>query len=294
MDAALIVTGLVNGIILGMVYSLIGASLNVLYGVLRVVNFAHGEFIILGSFFAYFAFTLLGVPPLAAVPLAAVAFFGVGWLLYYLLVPRLARSDEPETSSFLMTYGLALMIVAAMLRVFEADTRALDYSFDPISVKLGIIYVQTARLNALGVNAGIVVLLTWFLYFTYYGKALRAAIMNREAIQIVGVNIHRLSALAFGLAAALAGATGVLIALVFPVISPFVGPDFTLLGFVVIVLGGLGHPVGAIAAGVIFGVTEQLATAFLPQAWAPVVGFSILILVIFIRPTGLFGRVQQR
>lgn len=291
---ALIVTGLVNGIILGMVYSLIGASLNVLYGVLRVVNFAHGEFIIVGSFFAYFGFTLLGIPPLASVPLAAIAFFGVGWVLYYLLLPRLARSDEPETASFLMTYGLALMIGAAMLMVFEADTRALDYSFDPISVKLGMIYVPTARLYALGVNLMIVAALTWFLYFTYYGKALRATIMNREAIQIVGVNIHRLSAAAFGIAMALAGATGVLIALVFPAISPFVGADFTLLGFIVIVLGGLGHPVGAIVAGIIFGLTEQLATVFLPQAMAQIVGFSILILVIFIRPTGLFGRVQQR
>ena len=290
----LILSGLINGVIVGMLYSLIGCSLNVLYGVLRVVNFAHGEFIIVGSFFAYFLFTGLGIDPLLSVPISAIAFFGVGYVLYYLLVPWLAKSDDPETSSFLMMYGVALMLAASMLMLFEADTRALDYSFDPISIQIGMVYVPTARLVALAVNIAIVLALSWYLYFTYYGKALRAAIMNRDAIQIVGVNIHRLSAIAFGLAAALAGATGVLIALVFPTISPFVGPDFTLIGFIVIVLGGLGHPVGAIVAGVLFGITEQMATVFLPQAMAPIVGFSILILVIFLRPTGLFGRVQAR
>jgi branched-chain amino acid transport system permease protein len=290
----LIVNALINGIIVGMLYSLIGCSLNILYGVLRVVNFAHGEFIIVGSFFAYFLFTGLGIDPLISLPLAAVLFFAVGYVLYYLLLPRLARSDDPEISSFLMMYGVALMLAASMLMLFEADTRALDYSFEPISIKIGMVYVPTARLVALGVNLLIVIALTWFLYGTLYGKALRAAIMNRDAIQIVGVNIHRLSAFAFGLATGLAAVTGVLLALVFPSISPFVGPDFTLIGFIVIVLGGLGHPVGAIVGGILFGLTEQLATVFLPQAMAPIVGFSILILVIFLRPTGLFGRVQAR
>ena len=290
----LIINALVTGVILGMLYSLIGCSLNILYGVLRIVNFAHGEFIIVGSFFAYFLLKGLGIDPLLSLPLAAVIFFGLGYGLYFLLVPRLARSDEPETSSFLMMYGVALMLAAGMLLLFEADTRALDYSFEPISIKIGSVYVPTARLVALAINTVIVIALTWFLYGTYYGKALRAAIMNREAIQIVGVNIHRLSAAAFGLATGLAAVTGVLLALVFPTISPFVGPDFTLIGFIVIVLGGLGHPIGAIVGGVLFGLTEQLATVFLPQAMAPIVGFTILILVIFLRPNGLFGRIQAR
>lgn len=294
MYSFLLLSGLVNGIIVGALYALIGCSLNVLYGVLRIVNFAHGEFIILGSFFAYFVFTGLGISPLVSVPLSAVVFFVAGYGLYFLLVPRLARSDEPEISSFLMMYGFALMLAAAMLLAFEADTRALDYSFDPVSVQVGSIYVPTARIVALAINAVIVVALSWFLYFTYPGKALRAAIMNREAIQIVGVNIHRLSAFAFGLAAGLAGITGVLLAMVFPTISPFVGPDFTLVGFIVIVLGGLGHPLGALVGGVLYGLAEQMATVFLPQAMAQIVGFAILILVIFLRPTGLFGRVQSR
>lgn len=290
----LILNGLVNGIVVGVVYSLIGCSLNVLYGVLRVVNFAHGEFIIAGSFFGFVLFEQFGVNPLYSAPLSGVIFFAVGYGLYYLLMPRLARADDPETSSFLMMYGVSLILAAALLVLFEADIRTLGFRFAPVSVKIGMVYVATARLVALGMSAVVVILLTWFLYFTLYGKALRATIMNRDAIQIVGVNIHRLSAAAFGLALGLAGITGVMISLVFPAFSPFSGPEYTLIGFIIIVLGGLGHPVGAIIGGIIFGLAEQMATVFLPQAMSPIVGFSILILVIFLKPTGLFGKTQLR
>jgi branched-chain amino acid transport system permease protein len=209
-------------------------------------------------------------------------------------MPRLAKSDDPETASFLMMYGVALMGAAIMLMLFEADTRSIDYTFDPVSAPVFSVYVPTSRLVALAVNVVIVAGLAWFLYRTLPGKALRAAIMNREAIQIVGVNLHRLSAGAFGLALGLAGATGAVLAMVFPAFSPFSGPDYTLIGFIIIVLGGLGHPIGAVVGGMLFGVVEQVATAFLPQAMAPMVGFSILILVIFLRPAGLFGRTALR
>ena len=294
MYSFLLLNALINGVVVGAMYALIGCSLNVLYGVLRVVNFAHGEFVIGGAFLAFVLFEQFGLNPVASAPIGFVAFFIVGAALYYLLMPRLAKSDDPETASFLMMYGVALMGAAIMLMLFEADTRSIDYSFDPVSVKVASVYVPTSRLVALAVNVVIVAALAWFLYRTLAGKALRAAIMNREAIQIVGVNLHRLSASAFGLALGLAGATGALLAMVFPAFSPFSGPDYTLIGFIIIVLGGLGHPVGAIVAGVLFGVVEQIATVFLPQAMAPIVGFSILILAIFLKPTGLFGRVALR
>ena len=294
MYSFLILNALINGVVVGAMYALIGCSLNVLYGVLRVVNFAHGEFVVGGAYLAWVLFQQFGLNPVAAAPVGFVAFFGVGVALYFLLMPRLARSDDPETASFLMMYGVALMAAATMLMLFEADTRSIDYSFEPVAVKIASVYVPTSRLVALAVNVVIVAALAWFLYRTLPGKALRAAIMNREAIQIVGVNINRLSAGAFGLALGLAGATGALLAMVFPAFSPFAGPDYTLIGFIIIVLGGLGHPVGAIVGGVLFGVVEQMATVFLPQAMAPMVGFSILILVIFLRPAGLFGRVALR
>jgi branched-chain amino acid transport system permease protein len=302
LSEVLIWNAIIGGIVFGVVYALIGCSLNVLAGVLRVINFAHGEFIIAGSFFAYALYTGLALHPLLALPLCAVVFFIAGRGLYYLLVPRLARSDEPETSSFLLMFGVSLMAVAIMTWIFEADIRPFNFSFEPINVTLytvenaygegrhGRVLVPTARLVALAVNAVIIVGLTWFFYRTLPGKALRAATMSREAVQIVGINIHQISSMAFGLATALAGITGVLLALVVPSIDPNGGADITLIGFIVIVLGGLGHPVGALFAGIIFGFVEQFSNVLLPQAAAQMVGFIILVAVIFVRPEGLFGK----
>ena len=306
MNTILLLNGLVGGIVFGAVYALIGCSLNVLCGVLRIVNFAHGEFIIAGTFFSYVLLTVLGLHPLLGLPVVATVFFVAGYGLYFVLIPRLARSDEPETSSFLLMFGVSLMMVAIMLWIFEADVRPVNFSFDPINVSLftipeaygpgrdGRVVVPTARLVALAVNAVIIVGLTWFLYRTLSGKAMRAAIMNREAVQIVCINVERLSASAFGLAAGLAGVTGGLLALVIPSIDPNGGADLTLIGFIVIVLGGLGHPVGALVAGILFGLVEQLATVLMPQAAAQMIGFVILIAVIFLRPQGLFGRAALR
>jgi branched-chain amino acid transport system permease protein len=285
----LILNGLVNGLIVGGIYALVGVSLTLLYGVLRVVNFAHGEFVIAGSFLAFVLFSSFGVPPLLAVPIAAVVFFAAGWGLYYVLIPRLARSDDSELMSFLMFYGVSIAAAALMLLLFEADSRTIDYTFTPVSMQVGPIYVSTARLVALAITVVVSVALALFLFKTLPGKALRAAIMNPEAIMIMGVDIVRLSAFAFALAAALAGVTGVLIALVFPAFNPFSGAEYTIIAFIVVVLGGLGNPVGALLAGVLFGLAEQMATVFLPQAMAQIVGFLILVGTIFFRPSGILG-----
>ena len=306
MNTVLLINGLVGGFVFGAVYALIGASLNVLYGVLRVVNFAHGEFILIGSYVTYVLLRTFGLNPLYSLPVVVVAFFVIGYGLYFLLIPRLSRSDDPETSSFLMMFGVSLMLVSSMIWIFEADIRPVDFSFEPVNVVLmtvenaygegrhGKVLVPTARLVALGINLVLIVGMTWFLYRTLPGKALRAAIMNREAVQIVGIDVHRLSAAAFGLAAALAGVAGTLLTLVVPSIDPNGGVDLALIGFIVIVLGGLGHPVGALIAGILFGVVEQVSNVLLPQAAAQMVGFVILVAVIFVRPSGLFGVRMRR
>ncbi len=283
----LVLNGIVNGLVVGGVYALIGMSLTLLYGVLRVVNFAHGEMVIGGSFLAYVLFQSLGIPPLVAMPIAAVSFFLLGYIAYFLLIPRLQRSDDPESMSFLMMYGVSIALSALMLLLFEADSRSIDYTFDPISVMVGPVYVPTARLVAFGITIVIAAGVALFLFATLPGKALRAAIMNRDAIQIMGVNVERLSAFAFALATGLAGVTGVLVALVFPAFNAFSGSDYTIIGFIVIVLGGLGSPVGALLAGVVYGLVEQLATVFLPQALAQIVGFGLLVAVILLRNAGL-------
>jgi branched-chain amino acid transport system permease protein len=290
----LVLNGIINGLIVGGVYALIGMSLTLLYGVLRVVNFAHGEMVIGGSFLAYVLFHSIGIPPLAALPIAGISFFALGYAGYYVLIPRLRHSDDPENMSFLMMYGLSIALAALMLLLFEADSRSIDYTFTPISMKIGPVFVSTARVVALGVTIVIAACMAFFLFATLPGKALRAAIMNREAIQIMGVDVVKLSAFAFALATGLAGITGVLIALVFPAFNAFSGPEYSIIGFIVIVLGGLGNPVGALIAGVLYGLVEQLATVFLPQAMAQIVGFALLVVTILVRNAGFGRRLLRR
>lgn len=292
--SSLLIQGLLNGLILGAIYGLIGLGLNIVYGVLRVVNFAHGEFLVLGAYFALIMLQQFGINPFIALPLSFVVFFAVGYLLYFVLVPRLSKSDDPETSSLLLMFGVSIFLGAAMLLMFEADARTLDFSIEPVFLTFGGIILPTIRLVALVIALVLVAALAYFLYRTHMGKALRAIIMNKDAVSIVGINAERLSGVAFGLGIGLAAATGVIVSMVFPSFSPFMGNDYTLIGFIIIVLGGLGHPIGALVGALLYGVTEQVAVVFFNPSIATILGFILMIVTIFIRPAGLLGRRQLR
>lgn len=276
----LIAHGLINGFIIGGVYALIGLSLNILYGVLRVLNFAHGQLIIAGSFLAYVLFNEFSLAPFYAVPIAALAFFVAGWLAYFLLMPRLSQSDDPETSSFLLMYGISIVLTAVFVLIFDADTRSIDFTFSPISIPILSVYVPTSRLVAFAIALVIAVALAGFLFLTLTGKALRAMSMNREAIKIIGIDVTRFAALAFALATSIAGVSGVLVAMVFPAFGPFSGDYYSILGFIIIVLGGIGSPLGAMLAGIAYGLIEALSGIFFEQASAQIVSFLLLIVVI--------------
>ncbi|MCW0205509.1 branched-chain amino acid ABC transporter permease [Achromobacter veterisilvae] len=290
----LIIQGLINGLILGAIYGLIGVGLNVVFGVLRVVNFAHGEFLVLGAYFAFYLLEYAGINPLLALPLAFAAFFLAGYLLYFVLIPRLNKADDPEISSLLLMFGVSIMLGALMLLAFDADARSLPYEIEPVFLKFGPVLIPTVRLLALVIALAIIGGLTLFLYRSQLGKALRAIIMNRDAVRIVGINAERLSAVAFGLGVGLAAASGVLVAMVFPAFSPFMGNDYTLIGFIVIVLGGLGHPVGALVGALLYGVTEQVSVVFFNPSIATICGFALMVGMIFVKPSGLFGRQALR
>jgi branched-chain amino acid transport system permease protein len=292
--SGLLLQGIVNGLIMGVIYGLIGAGLNIVFGVLRVVNFAHGEFVILGAYFAWFLLQALGIQPFLAMPLTFAVFFGASYLLYFALIPPLNKADDPEISSLLLMFGVSISLGALMLLVFDADARSLAIDIEPVFLTFGDVVVPTVRLLALAVALVIVALLAFFLYRTHTGKALRAIIMNRDAVRIVGIKVEQLSAVAFGLGIGLAGVTGILTALVFPSFSPFVGADYTLIGFVVIVLGGLGHPIGAMLGAMLFAVTEQVASIYFNPSIATICGFVLMVATIFIRPTGLLGRQALR
>src|SRR5690606_16921601 len=197
--SSLVIQGILNGLILGALYGLIGIGLNIIYGVLRVVNFAHGEFLVLGAYCAWVLFTYLGISPLLSIPVTFLIFFAVSYLLYFVLIPRMSKSDDPETSSLLLMFGVSIALSATMLLIFDADARSLTVDIDPVFLTFGDIILPTVRLLALGIALVLVCILSYFLYKTQIGKALRAIIMNRDAVNIVGINAERLSAVAFGL-----------------------------------------------------------------------------------------------
>jgi len=286
----LLVQAVISGILLGTIYGLIGAGLNILYGVMRVVNFAHGEFLMVAAYATYWAGILYGIDPLKVLSILIPLFFILGLLTYYITVPRLLKSEDPEMASFLTFYGVSLIITALVLITWGADPRALSFPYGRVSINVGLFYLPKGRLITFGVALITAIALAFFLYRTYPGKAIRAVIQNREAVQIVGIDSHRISAISFGLGLALVAVTGALVPLAFPSISPWMGSSYTLVAFVVIVLGGLGNPLGALLGGLVFGLAENISTVFIPLAFSPVVSFVILILVIMVRPQGFLGR----
>lgn len=279
----------INGLIVGMIYGIIGCSLAIIYGTMRIVNFAHGEFVVAGSYLTYLVVMVFALPMLVAIPIAILFFGAVGALVYYILVPRLMKNDDHELPSFLAMYGVSLIVGSLLLLVFEADTRAISLGFSPAYVKFSGLIIPKARLVALAFGIVIIAVIWWVLYRTIHGKALRATIMNRPAMGVIGLPYRRVTAVAFSVSIALAGLTGILTALVFPAFNPAGGMELTLIAFVVIVIGGLSNPVGAIFGGMLFGLVEQLTILYGGQTLAQVVSYTALIVIVNIFPHGILG-----
>ena len=262
-----------------------------IFGVLRVVNFAHGEFLVLGAYFAFYLLEYLGINPLLALPLAFAVFFLAGYLLYFVLIPRLSKAEDPEISSLLLMFGVSIMLGAIMLLAFEADARSLPYEIEPVFLKFGPVLVPTVRLLALGIALAIVAALALFLYRTHLG-ALRAIIMNRDAVRIVGINAERLSAVAFGLGIIRRPA-----ACWWRWCSRPSRRSWQRLHADRLHRHRAGRPGpsgGALVGALLFGVTEQVSVVFFNPSIATICGFTLMVAMIFVRPSGLFGRQALR
>jgi len=282
---------LLLGVTLGSTYALIASGLNIIFGVMRIVNFAHGAFITLASYLAFWSWKMAGVKPLSTLVFIAPLFFLIGVGLYYLTVPRLLRADDTEMMSLLVFFGLSIVLETGISTLWGAQTRAIPTPYEqtlPLSVTIGGITIATTRLLSLGVAVLVIVVLVWFFYNTYHGKAIRAIIQNREAVQVLGIDTDRISALAFGIGLALAAIAGVLLTVIYPSFSPSAGQNYTLIAFAIIVLGGLGDPIGAMIGGVTFAIIEQLSALVLPLSASPIIAFLLLTVIILIRPEGVF------
>jgi branched-chain amino acid transport system permease protein len=271
----------------GLVYGLMALGLSVIFGVVRVVNFAHGEMMSIAMYLTVLLFSSLNLDPLVMlVPIAAVLFvFGYA-LQAGLINPFITR---PEHSQFLLLVALALIIVNSLLILFGPDARTVQtaYAFD--SFEVGPLIIDATKLYAGAAAVLVAGLLFVFFRFAPLGKAIRACADNYTGALVVGLDVKRLYALTFGLGAACVGAAGVMMTLIVDV-TPMIGPTYTLLAFVIVITGGLGSMAGALLGGLLIGVTEALAGLLFTPSAKSMFAFAILVLVLLFRPQGILGR----
>jgi branched-chain amino acid transport system permease protein len=277
----------VAGILTGLVYGLMALGLSVIFGVVRVVNFAHGEMMSIAMYLTVLLFSSLSLDPLVMlVPIAAVLFvFGYA-LQAGLINPFISR---PEHSQFLLLVALALIIVNGLLILFGPDARTVQtaYAFD--SFEFGALIVDATKLYAGAAAIVVAALLFAFFRLARLGKAIRACADNYTGALVVGLNVKHLYALTFGIGAACVGAAGVMMTLIVDV-TPVIGPAYTLLAFVIVITGGLGSMAGALLGGLLIGVTEALAGLLFTPSAKSMFAFAILVLVLLFRPQGILGR----
>jgi len=277
----------VAGILTGLVYGLMALGLSVIFGVVRVVNFAHGEMMSIAMYLTVLLFSSLNLDPLVMlVPIAAVLFvFGYA-LQSGLINPFISR---PEHSQFLLLVALALIIVNTLLIVFGPDARTVQTSYAFDSFQIGALIVDATKLYAGAAAIVVAGLLFAFFRFAPLGKAIRACADNYTGALVVGLDVKRLYALTFGIGAACVGAAGCMLVLLIDV-TPALGPAYTLLAFIIVITGGLGSMPGALVGGVLIGLTEALAGLLFTPSAKSMFSFALLVLVLLLRPQGLLGK----
>jgi branched-chain amino acid transport system permease protein len=281
----------VNGLLVGGVYGIAALGLGLVWGVMSVVNVAHADILIFTAYMTWVLVTVGHLPPFVALVLLLPAGFVAGMLLYYLLVRHLVRRSDVELMSLVLFFGLSAIIYGFSAYQWGADLRSMPIPLPTFRI-LGLVIPGT-RLAAFLIGGSLVLALRWFLRRTYWGKAIRAVAQSRDAARTLGIDPDRVSAVAFGIALAYAGVAGALIAMTSP-LSPSLGVIYAGRSFAVVVLGGLGNPVGTLVAGLILGLTESLSTLWLTFALSPAVAFVLLIVVLIVRPTGLFKPLRAR
>ena len=278
---------LVVGILLGGIYGLVSIGLNLIFGVIRVVHFAHGELVMLGMYGAFLAYSLLGLDPYLSIALVLPALFVFGLIIQRLII-------QPLQSESMMQMFATFALLTILQNVVLAITRGEGYSVPTkvaaLGVELGDIRVSATRLIILVAVTAIAVALHFFLQRTLIGKSIRAVTQDRQAARLMGINVERTFMVTFGIGAALAGLAGVLIAPIYT-LSPGIGGNFILAAFAVVVLGGLGSVAGAYFGGMIVGIVEAFAGYYVDPELKQAIWFLIFLAVLVIRPTGLFGQV---
>jgi branched-chain amino acid transport system permease protein len=290
-DAALLAGVVVQGVMTGLVYGLMALGLSVIFGVVRVVNFAHGEFAVVAMYAAWLLFDTWGLDPiLAALPVAAGCFV-VGYALQRGLVsPFVGR---PEHEQFILLVGVAMIVLNLLLMGFGPDARPVNLPYGLDSYEVGPLLLDKARLIVAAVALGLTAAVVAFFRFTRTGTAIRACADNLLGAAVVGLDVKRLYALTFGIGLACVGAAGAMMTTIADA-SPVLAHGYTLQGFIIVIIGGLGSLAGALLGGVLIGVCEALAGYLFQPSMKSMFSFLLLIAVLALRPQGLLGRGVSR
>ena len=287
MTLSLVLEVLIQGMLTGLVYGLMALGLSVIFGVVRVVNFAHGEFAVVGMYAAFLLFVTLKIDPFIAMGLVAAAFFVVGYFLQRVVVTHFIR--RPDYEQFILLVGLAIVMVNGMLMIFGPDARHVELSYSYDSWMLGPVLIDKVRVFAALAALGVAGALFAFFRYTQTGLAIRACADNLTGAGVVGLDVERLYALTFGVGLACVGAAGALLICVSDV-TPMLAPSFTLLAFTIVIIGGLGSMGGALLGGLVIGVAEALASLVIAPSMKSMVSFALLVVILAFRPQGLMGK----
>ncbi|MCI0547401.1 MAG: branched-chain amino acid ABC transporter permease [Candidatus Rokubacteria bacterium] len=287
MDPTLVLQGVLSGFLFGGVYSLMAVGLTLIFGVMRIVNFAHGDMMVWGMYLAWLLSTRLGVDPYAGFLACAAALFALGLAVQRTLVDRIV--DAPHEMQILLMLGVALVLENAALVAFGPDPQRVRSPLTQATLWLGPVFVDVARLVTFGVAVLLTAALYLFLARTALGKSIRAAADNSYGALVIGTDVRRVYATAFGIGAACVGAAGALVSPIVP-FQPAGGLTLSVASFNIVIIGGMGSLLGAFVGGLLVSVAESLGAVFLAPSMKELVSFSLLILILLVRPSGLFGR----
>jgi branched-chain amino acid transport system permease protein len=283
---------LVLGVLTGGVYALLAAGLGLIFGVLRVINFAQADFMMLAMFLAYVLWSGPGIDPFVAIPLAFVVFIVIGMGFHRALLGRVTGERENHEAQVILTLGVGLILQNAILIAFDASPRLIVPPYARDALDVGPLQIGATHLISFGVAVAVAIGLYLFLQRTSLGRAIRGTAESWEAATYMGIDIGRTQGIAFGLGIALTAIGGVALSSFQP-LDPFVGLDFIVIMFAAVVLGGLGSIGGAFAGGLIIGIVEAVSQVWTSAALSMVWVFAIFVLILFVRPQGLFGKVER-
>ena len=284
MSVEALIASSIDGLMLGFVYGLAAMGLTLIFGVMKVINLAHGPIIALGMFVILTLTQTFGLNPYVALLAAVAAGLGSGIVIYWVAVRRVI--DAPELTTLLATFSVNLMIIGVGTAVFTTSPRAVDVDLG--ALRMGAVTILGTRALAVLIAALVAVALYAFLFRTRPGKSIRAVANNRAAAELMGIDSSWILALSFGIGTMLAMTAGGLLATLFS-FTILSGGTYEIKSFVIVVLGGLGNPTGALLGGIVLGLLEGVSTVFIPVSWVPVLEYAIFVLILLVRPNGLLG-----